>query len=127
MGDLDIAADMKRDLPVPTGHIQKPVRKVDAAVMLSRRPSVITDGAMNVVVASFGGSSFFLGLLLTRKPRGLPLVLKPDMGIRTSLLYLINLSTAFTLLDIFQPLSIAELFLYMNHVVCTVGSIPVEC
>ena len=100
MGDFDIAADMKRDLPVPTGHIQKAVMNCEVALILSRLARVITDGAMNVVVASLG-VSFFLGLF-TNNPRWVSSFTLPICGNRTSLLYLINLSTALTVLVIFH-------------------------
>eukprot|EP00956_Cyclotella_meneghiniana_P025769 scaffold54373_cov24-Cyclotella_meneghiniana.AAC.1 len=101
MGVFDIAADMKRDLPVPTGHIQKAVMNCDVALMLSLLARVITDGAMNVVVASLG-LSFSLGLL-TNSPRWVSSFALPlTWGNRTSLLYLISLSTALTALVIFH-------------------------
>ena len=54
MGDLAIAADIKRDLPVPVGHIQKPVMKDEGSVLFNRRPSWIREGATKVVVAILG-------------------------------------------------------------------------
>lgn len=95
MGDFDIAADMKRDFPVPVGQIQKPVKNDAGAVMLSRLPRLMTEGAINVVVASFG-VPFVLGLASV-------FCLADLSDILTSLLYFTNLSTAFTELTIFQP------------------------